>query len=485
MILGLLSPISLLTLTSHFYEIIVNSLMLYSLIRLLFRITFKCFFRKTFNRHPERLPLTGPVIMCANHPGALLDPIVVAASSKRRVYFLAKAAAFKGKLAKWLLPKFNMIPIYRKQDDPTQMHKNDETFAKCYDHLLAGDAILIFPEGVSITERKLKEIKTGAARIALGACAASGFKTQVKIACLGINYDDPHLFRQDVLINYSEPIVANDYQEIYERNPLEAVNTLTAEIRKRLENGLIHIEREEADGITRQVEKLFRAEIVGDSILTVELKTRELEVIKNISLAVNYYLQHDRETVNDIVNKIKSYFWKLDELGINDKLIRTGRKQGSRYYYWLGEVALLLLGFPFFLYGIIINLVPFRLATYLSRNLIKQRDFAGAIGASTGMLLFLIWYSCLTVVLVKLSLVWWLVLAIAASWIPAGLWAWYYSRSVVYISKRWKYITVFRNRTQMMNDIILQRREIISEFVKIAEDLRAKGVVPAIGKSIS
>ncbi len=459
--------------------------MLYSLLRLLFRITFKCFFRKTFNRHPERLPSSGPLIMCANHPGAILDPIVVAASSKRRVFFLAKAAAFKGTFAKWLLPKFNMIPIYRKQDDPTQMHKNDETFVKCYDHLLAGDAILIFPEGVSITERKLKEIKTGAARIALGACAASGFKTQVKIVCLGINYDDPHLFRQDVLINYSEPIVANDYQEIYERNPSEAVNTLTAEIRKRLENGLIHIDREEADGITRQVEKMFRAEIVGDSVRSVELKTRELEVIKNISLAVNYYLHHDRETVNEIVNKIKSYFWKLDELGISDKLMRTGRKQGSRYYYWLGEVALLLFGFPVFLYGAIINFLPFKAASYLSRNLVEQPDFAGGIGATSGMFLFLIWYTCFTILLVKLGLVWWLVLSLVASWIPAGLWGWYYSRSVIYITKRWKYVSVFRNRTQMMKDILVQREEIISEFVKIAEDLRAKGVVPEIGKSIS
>lgn len=451
--------------------------MIYSVLKLLFRITFRFFFRKTFRLNPDRFPEKGPLIICANHPGAFLDPIIIAASSRRRIYFLAKAAVFKGKLAKWLLPKFNMIPIYRKQDDPSMMHKNDETFSKCYEHLLAGDAILIFPEGTSITERKLRELKTGAARIGLGACAASEFKKEVKIICLGINYDDPHLFRQDVLVSYSEPILVNDYKEVYEKNTIEAANILTAEIRKRLEDEVVHIEHEEADGITRQVEKLYRAEIVGDKIRTAELKFRELEMIRNISSAVKYFLNTDRSKVNDVVNKIRSYYWKLDELGFSDRLMRTGRKGGSRYFYWLGEIALIILGFPLFMYGVTVNYIPFTLASVLSRKLVKQREYFGAIGAAAGMFLFLIWYIALTVILVKQDFAWWINLAVILSWIPSGLWCWYYSRSVHYISNRWKYIRVFRSRKELMQDILDQRGEIIAEFEQIAEELREKGVV--------
>lgn len=459
--------------------------MLYNLLKLLFQITFQFFFRNTFRLNAARYPEKGPLIICANHPGAFLDPIVVAASSRRRIYFLAKAAVFKGAFAKWLLPKFNMIPIYRKQDDPSQMHKNDETFAKCYEHLLKGDAILIFPEGVSITERKLKELKTGAARIALGAYAASNFKTEVKIICLGINYDDPHIFRQDVLVSYSEPILMSEYKKAYEENPIAAAATITAEIRSRLEGSVIHIEHEEADGITRQVERLYKAEIVGDKISTPELKLRELEMIRNISLAVKHYLNTDRTVVNDVVNKIRSYFWKLDELGFSDKLMRTGRKEGSRYFYWLGEIALIIFGFPLFMYGITVNYLPFTLASFLSRKLVKQREYFGAIGVAAGMFLFLIWYILLTIVVVKADFTWWMNLIIMASWIPSGLWCWYYSRSIHYISNRWKYVSVFRNRKEMMSDILTQRKEIIEEFEAIAKDLRAKGIVPEVQNPIS
>lgn len=452
--------------------------MLYNILKLLFRITLRFFFRKQFLLNRERFPEKGPLIICANHPGAFLDPLIVAALSGRRIYFLAKAAVFKGAFAKWLLPKFNMIPIYRKQDDPSQMHKNDETFVKCYEHLNDGDAILIFPEGISITERRLKEIKTGAARIGLGAASANGFKKDVKIICMGINYDNPHLFRQDVLVSYSEPITVNDYRAHYEENQKAAVEEVTAEIRKRLEAEVVHIEHEEADGITRQIERIYRAELIGEKIQSAELKWRELEMIKNISLAVKYFLNADRSKVNDVVNKIKSYFWKLDELGFSDKLVRAGRKQGSRFYYWLGEVALLLLGFPLFMYGVTVNYIPFMLSSFLSRKLVKQREYFGAIGVAAGMLLFLVWYTALSVLLIRQDFAWWINAIVIASWIPSGLWCWYYSRSIYYISNRWKYISTFRSRKELMQDIVRQRKEIIAEFEKIAEDLRKKGVIP-------
>lgn len=452
--------------------------MLYNILKLLFKITFRFFFRKTFRLNADRFPETGPLIICANHPGAFLDPIVIAASSKRRIYFLAKAAVFKGAFMKWLLPKFNMIPIYRKQDDPTQMHKNDETFSKCYEHLLKGDAILIFPEGISQLERKLNEIKTGAARIAMGAAALSDFKLEVKIQCIGINYDDPNLFRQDVLVSYSEPIVVNQYKNLYQEDQKEAINVVTNEIRTRLQAEVVHIEHEEADGITKQVEDLYRANLIGDKIHTAELKKRELEMVQNISKAVKHFLHTDRSKVESVVNNIRSYFWKLDELGFSDKLVRSGRKGGSRYYYWLGELALIILGFPVFIYGVTVNYLPFTLASFLSRKLVTQREFFGAIGVAAGMLLFLIWYSLLSVIVVKADFAWWMNLLIIATWIPSGLWCWYYFRSIYYISNRWKYINVFRRRKDLMLDIQSQRKEILAEFEKIAADLRSKGIIP-------
>jgi glycerol-3-phosphate O-acyltransferase/dihydroxyacetone phosphate acyltransferase len=119
---------------------------------------------------------------------------------------LAKGELFKGKLAQWMLPKLNMIPVYRKQDDPNQMDKNAATFEKCFEHLERGGAILMFPEGTSITERKLRPIKTGAARIVLGAEERNDFNLGVKVITIGLNYENPHRFNRTLFVNIDKAI---------------------------------------------------------------------------------------------------------------------------------------------------------------------------------------------------------------------------------------------------------------------------------------
>lgn len=170
--------------------------MFYAILRYLMRLTTSVFFRNIVIRNPDLVPAKGPLMILSNHPSTFMDPIVVATVLDRRVFFLAKGELFSNKFTRWLFPKLNMIPVYRKQDDPAQMKKNKETFAKCFDHLDKGGSILMFPEGISITERKLKPLKTGAARIVLGAESRADFKNGIKILCVGLNYQNPHKFNQ-------------------------------------------------------------------------------------------------------------------------------------------------------------------------------------------------------------------------------------------------------------------------------------------------
>src|ERR1051326_7760375 len=235
--------------------------MLYSFLKVVFRITMRLFFRAYTVKGKENIPSAGPVIFLANHPSTFMDPIVVAASINRKVFFLAKAEVFKGKFAQWLLPRFNMIPVYRAQDDPTQMHKNKETFKKCFEHLAKGGCILIFPEGISLTERKLKKIKTGAARIALGAEADNDFKLGVKIISVGLNYSDPHTFQSNLFVNVDEPISVRDYKEQYEKDAFASASALTEEIRARLEKQVVAIEDEKLDKLVKDRSEEHTAEL--------------------------------------------------------------------------------------------------------------------------------------------------------------------------------------------------------------------------------
>jgi 1-acyl-sn-glycerol-3-phosphate acyltransferase len=80
------------------------------------------------------------------------------------------------------------------------MGKNDEMFKACFDKLENKGVILIFPEGTSKTERILRSIKTGAARIALGTSRNNDFNINVTILPVGLNYSNSSRFRSEMSV---------------------------------------------------------------------------------------------------------------------------------------------------------------------------------------------------------------------------------------------------------------------------------------------
>lgn len=116
-----------------------------------------------------RLPVTGPVLVVANHNNSLVDPGLVAAMAGRNVRFMAKSPLFTHPLIGWLIKGVGSVPVYRQQDDPTKISQNLDSFRDVHKVLAEGDVVGIFPEGISHSMSRLAPLKTGAARIALGA----------------------------------------------------------------------------------------------------------------------------------------------------------------------------------------------------------------------------------------------------------------------------------------------------------------------------
>ena len=86
--------------------------------------------------------------------------------------------------------------------------RNAETFAAVDAALRDGDAVCIFPEGVSHSTGRLEPLRTGAARMALSA-AAQGI--DVQLVPVGINPEDKADFRSRLTIVYGHPFrIAGD-----------------------------------------------------------------------------------------------------------------------------------------------------------------------------------------------------------------------------------------------------------------------------------
>src|SRR6266480_145881 len=134
----------------------------------LLRVLIRVFFKRIEIVDMERVPADVPVIFAVNHPNALIDPLFLLCFAPRPVSLLAKAPLFTMPVIGWFVRGLDSIPVYRKQDHVAG-GGNDETFGRARAVLARGGSIAIFPEGTTHSDPRLRELKTGAARIALGA----------------------------------------------------------------------------------------------------------------------------------------------------------------------------------------------------------------------------------------------------------------------------------------------------------------------------
>lgn len=438
--------------------------MLYGFIKILMRTTIRAFFRKKQVIGLEHIPAKGPLILVANHPSTFMDPIVLAASIKREVYFLGKAEIFKSSFAKWLLPKFNVIPVYRAQDDPSLLHKNKETFSKCFEHLKDGGVILIFPEGISLTDRKLKKLKTGTARIALGAEAENNFTLGVKIICFGLNYSDQHSFQSDLLINIDEEINVTKYKEKYEEDSFKAAHELTDEIRLRIEKQIVAIEDAEVDKLVKDIETIYKSQLIKDLGYSDKITEHDFYVTRAISKIVHYYFEKQPERAKKMKQDIEKYFADIDTLQLNDRVLKNFTKSGSIILNSLFSILYLLVGFPIFMYGVINNYLPFKLPNWLSKTITKLPQFYGAMTMVIGTFTFLLFYSFQLWLVQHYTHTTWVTLCYLVTLPLSGFFAYFYGKKFSTLHGRWMIFSLFYNKTHLITSIISMRQHIIDEL---------------------
>jgi len=444
--------------------------MLYRFLKVLIQITTRVFFRKIEVRNKSLIPSSGPMIICANHPSTFMDPIVIAAQIKRPIYFLSKGALFKSKIAASLLSALNMIPVHRQQDGPPKAGANEDTFIKCYEHLEKGGVIMIFPEGVSLTERKLKEIKTGAARIALGAEARNDFKLNVNVLCVGLNYQEPHKFNRDLFLNIEEPIDVSQYKVEYSNDTFKTAHSLTDKIRERMEKLIIDIEDEKTDELVHRIEEVYKPKLAKE--LVPEKQHDDFVITKNIVDTVTYFKNSDPSRVEHVSAMVSSYFRNLERIGLSDKQLNSKEPSRSLALNNLKSFFFIVFGFPVYVYGLINNFLPFEIPSQLAKKIAPDKEYEGPMAMAFGIFTFALFYTLQIMMIWKFSEDAVITLIYAFTLPVSGFAAYYYWHKVAEIRSGWKLINLFYTRSALVADLIQQRTAIIKEFDKARAEWR-------------
>lgn len=173
----------------------------------------------------------GPVLFVVNHGNGFVDPLVVAAALRRLPRFIAKAALWKILPARLALDALAVLPVYRHADgdDP---HGNERTFHATTRALRRGDRVAIFPEGTTGDRAGLDTVRSGAARIALGARRAG--VGAITIIPVGLAFESRVATRSRVSVTFGPPIDLDTWsagQDATDRDERALTHALTEEIR--------------------------------------------------------------------------------------------------------------------------------------------------------------------------------------------------------------------------------------------------------------
>lgn len=330
-------------------------------------IALRLFFRRIETANVEKVPSDEPIIFVLNHPNGLVDPAIVFVSLPRRVSFLAKSTLFTIPIGGAIIRILEALPVYRRVDAGEDTSKNLETFRVCHELLAQNRCIAIFPEGISHDDTKLKPIKTGAARIALGSLAVGDKETErqrdeekddeinLKIMAVGLFYTSKTAFRSEVLIRYGE-IFEVEPVELDENGepPKKAVKKLTDKIEKSLRNVTLNIESsEELDAILK-AEALFSS--VYENLLFRDTLTHSFQRLQTLAQKYELLEQNDPEKMRQLNEKITSYEKELKSSGVTPESLSV--LQHPTWYvfrYLILRIVILLILSPFAIIGAFVH----------------------------------------------------------------------------------------------------------------------------------
>ena len=339
----------------------------------------------------------GPVLVTANHPNALVDPLVIFRTAGRATRPLAKAPLFEQALVGTVLRGLGGLPVYRKQDRPDLMHLNDSTFDAAIEVLHEGGAVQIFPEGQSHSEPSLTPIRTGAARIALMAEERRDWKLGLRIQPVGLTYSRKHLFRGRAVAAFGESFGIADLRETYEKDPREAVRGLTDRIRERLEGLTLNFEHPEDGELVDVAERLYTREKDQIDWRERQPMAQRLPRLRRFAKGVMWLRTTSPERLEELREGVRRYLRLLTIFGAREADAPPRYRPWEVVRYALWELAMLILVLPAAAVGVAVWMLPFLAVQRITALFSQQLDQVATYKVAVGLLVFPLWLSILVV----------------------------------------------------------------------------------------
>lgn len=354
----------------------------------------RLFYREIRVTGLDLLPTSGAVILVANHPNGLLDPVVLRLAVGRPVGFLAKSTLFGNPFGRLALNAFAGLPVFRPRDGADTSH-NERTFALARQRLADDCWLALFPEGTSHSDPAMRPLKTGAARLALSYVEAHPTAALHLVPC-GLLYEAKETFRSRVAVQIGEPMAVASFATRH-GVAFDAARRLTEDLDRDLSQVVL-----QADDQT-----LLRG-FVAVAGWVHQGAARDLAaqqaLAQQLANAWRDLLEHDPSCAHALQAQAVAFAAELRAVGIDDPW-QIDAVLPSPGAVARGTLVLLLL-FPFAALGTLLGWPAYRAIRPLSVAMAgTETDLVGTVKVLLGLVGLPAWWG-------------------AQAWLAAALWGW-------------------------------------------------------------
>jgi len=366
--------------------------MIYRLLKQIIKVALFFFFRKIVVSGKENLLSEGPLIVVANHPNTFMDSLIIASIMKQRMGFLANAGIFSNSFISKILSYFHVIPVFRKKDiAPGEKPNNKQSFLKCHEYFDENGTLLIFPEGSSYYELKLREIKTGTARIALSYDQMKGAESNLKILPIALDYSDAIQFRSMVSVTISKSISLVNYNQRYLESETKGVLALTERIGKELGKFIPNTSNKEQEQFLIKAHKFYTT-IKDPSSSLFSNPKQSLASRNQISKSMNLLRENNHPLYLDTQHKVHQFFNSLRKESLTPGFFTDDFFKKNRNIVCFSYFFKFILISPIYLFGLLANYFPYILPYKIFKALKIDIEYKTPVQMIAGLFTFPLFY---------------------------------------------------------------------------------------------
>jgi glycerol-3-phosphate O-acyltransferase / dihydroxyacetone phosphate acyltransferase len=373
--------------------------LLYNLVKPLAKLGTKIFFRKIHCSNTHRIPKDKPMIIALNHPTGFMEPMLLAVLLSKPLYILVRGDVFRKPFYRKLLNGLNLVPIYRQRDDGLGAVKNNlATFSACFDSIKAGQVIMIFPEGRTILEKRLRPLQKGICRMAFGSIERyPELLPDLCIVPVGANFCDGTQARSRVMINFGEPLMVKDFINADgQQDNQKLLDTLTVAMSEHL----VLIDQEEDEEWIEGLLTMHRSENPEPNFPVITADEAPLRAEKALTAKLSALSNEQKEV---LATELKTYRTALEKHQVEDWAVAKKGKRGQTPIAMLAIVGLLTLPGRIFAWPMA------ALARRIKDQRVKRPEYYLPVWAGLSWLLFMFYY-----------IFWLLVSIISGQWLIFG-----------------------------------------------------------------